>query len=242
MLTWLNASMPFPPVEHALGAGSGASGLLAASRDLSFERLLSAYQQGIFPWYSDTQPVLWWSPDPRMVLDPGAFKISASLRKTLQRVLRDPDWEIRVDAGFKEVMQACADTERPGQDGTWITADIIEAYHAMHLAGYAHSVETWYCNERVGGLYGIGIGKMLYGESMFARRNDASKIALAALVGHARRHRVEMIDCQQNTPHLSSLGGREISRTAFLGHLRHAITAAPIPWGFDKSALQDALA
>jgi len=242
MIAWLNATTPFPPVEQALDADSGASGLLAASRELSFERLLSAYRLGIFPWYSNQQPVLWWSPDPRMVLAPGAFKISVSLRKTLRRVLRDPDWEIRVDAGFAEVMQACASAQRPGQDGTWITPEIIEAYSAMHAAGYAHSVETWHCGVRVGGLYGIGIGAMIYGESMFALRTDASKIALAALVGHARRHRVEMIDCQQNTSHLSSLGGREMPRAEFLGHLRGAIAETPIPWRFDKSALQDALA
>jgi len=242
MIAWLNSSMPFPPVEQALGTESGASGLLAASRELSFERLLSAYKLGIFPWYSSDQPVLWWSPDPRMILAPSEFKISDSLRKTLRRVLRDPDWEVRVDAGFTAVMQACAQAGRREQEGTWITAQIIEAYSAMHVAGYAHSVETWYRGERVGGLYGIGIGRMIYGESMFAQRTDASKIALATLVGHARRHDVEMIDCQQNTAHLSSLGGREIPRARFLEHLRRAIAEAPIPWSFDKSALQDILA
>jgi len=242
MLPWLDETTPFPPVERALGAGSGAAGLLAASYDLSFARLLSAYRQGIFPWYSEGQPVLWWSPDPRMVLAPHQFKISDSLRKTLRRVVRDPAWEIRVDAGFSEVMHACADVRRRGQDGTWISAEIIAAYSAMHDAGYAHSVETWYDGTRVGGLYGIGIGRMVYGESMFAQRTDASKIALAALVAQARRHQVEMIDCQQNTAHLASLGGHEISRSQFLQHLRRATDESPLSWQFDKTVLLEILA
>jgi leucyl/phenylalanyl-tRNA---protein transferase len=241
MIPWLGRDTPFPPVERALGANSGANGLLAASADLSAQRLLSAYRNGIFPWYSDGQPVLWWSPDPRMVLRPRAFKISVSLRKTLRRVLRDPAWEIRVDAGFAEVMRACAAIARLGQAGTWITDEIIDAYSALHADGHAHSVETWYQGERVGGLYGVGIGTMMFGESMFAQRADASKIALAALVGHARRHGVEMIDCQQNTAHLASLGGCEIPRDRFLAELRCAVEQAPVVWRFDKSALLAAL-
>ncbi len=242
IIAWLDDGALFPPVERALPAGSDAPGLLAASDSLDFPRLLDAYRHGIFPWYSDPQPVLWWSPDPRMVLEPRAFKVSHSLRKTLQRVLRDPAWEIRVDASFTEVMQACAVVPRPGQHGTWITPDIADAYSAMHEAGYAHSVEAWYAGRRVGGLYGIGIGRMLYGESMFALQPDASKIALAALVGQARREGVEMIDCQQNTAHLSSLGGTEISRSAFLDHLRGAVDATPISWRFDKTAIIETLA
>jgi leucyl/phenylalanyl-tRNA--protein transferase len=237
MITWLDRDAPFPPVERALGVNSGANGLLAASADLALPRLLNAYRNGIFPWYSDGQPVLWWSPDPRMVLRPDTFKISVSLRKTLRRVLRDPDWEIRVDDGFADVMRACANVSRTTQTGTWITADVIAGYSALHAAGYAHSVETWHRGERIGGLYGVGIGAMMFGESMFALRTDASKIALAALVGHARRHGVEMIDCQQNTAHLASLGGCEIPRGHFLAALRSAVAQAPVAWRFDKSAL-----
>jgi leucyl/phenylalanyl-tRNA--protein transferase len=241
MIPWLAHDAPFPPVERALGANSGANGLLAASLELSLPRLLDAYRNGIFPWYSDDQPVLWWSPDPRMVLRPAQFKVSVSLRKTLRRVLRDPDWEIRVDADFPAVMRACAAALRHGQAGTWITDAVIEGYSALHAAGHAHSVESWYCGERVGGLYGVGIGTMMFGESMFAQRTDASKIALAALVGHARRHDVKMIDCQQNTAHLASLGGAEIPRNRFLAELRAAVDRAPVHWRFDKSALHATL-
>jgi leucyl/phenylalanyl-tRNA--protein transferase len=242
MVPWLGPDEPFPPVERALGATSGAPGLLAASADLLPSRLIDAYRRGIFPWYSDGQPVLWWSPDPRMVLFPREFKVSDSLRKVLKRVLREPRWEVRVDHDFAAVMRACAQTPREGQRGTWITADIVEAYSTLHRAGDAHSVETWLDGERVGGLYGVSFGKMFFGESMFAHRSDASKIALAALVGHLRRHEIEMIDCQQNTSHLASLGGREIARRAFVTHLRGAVAQPPIPWHFDKTALLDVLA
>jgi leucyl/phenylalanyl-tRNA--protein transferase len=244
MVPWLASDDPFPPVERALGAASGAPGLLAASADLLPGRLIDAYRRGIFPWYSDGQPVLWWSPDPRMVLYPAEFKVSDSLRKTLKRVLRDPRWEVRVDHDFAAVMRACASTPREGQRGTWITADIVEAYSSLHRAGDAHSVETWYDGARVGGLYGVSIGRMFFGESMFAHRSDASKIALATLVAHLRRHEIEMIDCQQNTSHLASLGGREIPRKAFVNHLRRAVAEAPIApiaWRFDKAVLADLL-
>jgi leucyl/phenylalanyl-tRNA---protein transferase len=242
MVPWLASDDPFPPVERALGAMSGAPGLLAASADLLPSRLIDAYQRGIFPWYSDGQPVLWWSPDPRMVLFPAEFKVSASMRKTLRRVLRDPQWDVRVDADFAAVMRACADTPREGQRGTWITAEIVEAYSSLHREGNAHSIEAWFDGQRVGGLYGVSFGKMFFGESMFAQKNDASKIALATLVGHLRRHKIEMIDCQQNTSHLASLGGREIPRRGFVSHLRRAVVEPPIPWHFDKSVLLEVLA
>jgi leucyl/phenylalanyl-tRNA--protein transferase len=242
MVPWLASDDPFPPVERALGASSGAPGLLAASADLLPSRLIDAYRRGIFPWYSDGQPVLWWSPDPRMVLYPREFKVSDSLKKTIKRVLREPQWEVRVDHDFAAVMRACADTPREGQRGTWITADIVEAYSTLHRAGDAHSIETWFDGERVGGLYGVSFGKMFFGESMFAHRSDASKIALAALVSHLRRHEIEMIDCQQNTSHLASLGGREIPRKRFVAHLQGAVEKPPIPWHFDKSVLLDVLA
>ncbi|WJF88923.1 leucyl/phenylalanyl-tRNA--protein transferase [Paraburkholderia bonniea] len=242
MITWLRPNDPFPPVKRALGASSGAPGLLAASTELLPARLLDAYRHGIFPWYSDGQPVLWWSPDPRMILRPSAFKVSPSLRKTLRRVARDPAWEIRVDHDFAAVMRACAQAPRQGQDGTWITTAVIDAYSALHRAGYAHSVETWYNGVPVGGLYGVSLGRMFFGESMFAAMTDASKIALAALVGHLRQHKVEVIDCQQNTAHLASLGAHEITRTTFIEHVQASVEAEPIPWRFDQTILLDLLA
>ncbi len=238
MITWLDPQDPFPPVERALGQASDAPGLLAASRDLTPQRLLLAYRQGIFPWYSEGQPVLWWSTDPRMVLAPQSLKISLSFRKTLRRVLRDPDWEIRVDHDFEAVMRACAMTPRDGQLGTWITDEIVAAYSALHRNGLAHSVETWYRGQRVGGLYGVALGRMFYGESMFAHRTDASKIALAALCGFLAFHGVTMIDCQQETDHLASLGAEPIPRADFVAHVRTAASQPAIdPWRFDKSAL-----
>lgn len=239
MVPWLAPDDPFPPVERALGVASGASGLLAASADLLPSRLIDAYRHGIFPWYSDGQPVLWWSPDPRMILRPDEFKVSASLKKTLKRVLRDDAWEIRVDDDFPAVMRACAGAPRHGQRGTWITPDVIDAYSALHRLGNAHSVETWHDGQRVGGLYGVSLGTMFFGESMFATVTDASKIALAALAAHLRRHGVELIDCQQNTAHLASLGGREIARKAFIAHVQTHARGTPIPWRFDRQVLAD---
>lgn len=237
MVAWLEANDPFPPVEQALGADSDAPGLLAAGLELSPQRLLLAYRNGIFPWYSEGQPVLWWSPDPRMVLHTAEFAVSHNFRKRLRQVIRDDAWEVRLDAGFGDVMAACASAPRPGQNGTWITPAIVSAYSRLHDAGLAHSVETWFEGERVGGLYGVSLGRMFYGESMFARRTDASKIALAALVAFARTHEIEMIDCQQSTAHLASLGGREISRRAFLDHVGQASASAAPIWRFDKQIL-----
>jgi leucyl/phenylalanyl-tRNA--protein transferase len=239
MIPWLSSIDAFPPLHRALGADTDAPGLLAASAELSAQRLEKAYRSGIFPWYSAGQPVLWWSPDPRMVLPPSRFKVSASLRKTLKQVLRDERWQIRIDVDFAATMHACAHAPREGQNGTWITPMIVDAYGALHAKGLAHSVETWYAGECVGGLYGVSIGKMFFGESMFARRTDASKIALAALCAHLRRQEVALIDCQQNTQHLSRLGGFELPRSTFITHLEHAITCAPITWPFDKSVLAD---
>ena len=237
MIPWLDSDTPFPDVSQALT--SEAPGLLAAGADLSPQRLLMAYRRGIFPWFSEGQPILWWSTDPRMVLVPAALKVSPSFRKTLRRVLRDPDWEIRVDDNFTAVMRACAMTPRDGQLGTWITDEIISAYGALHRLDLAHSVEAWYQGERVGGLYGVALGRMFYGESMFAHRTDASKIALAALCGFLERHGVTMIDCQQETDHLASLGAEPIPRKDFIAHV-HAAASSPAiePWGFDKGELR----
>jgi len=226
MIPWLTRDAPFPPPAQAL---TDPNGLLAASEDISSERVLDAYRHGIFPWYSAGQPVLWWSPDPRMVLIPHEFKRSDSLRKTLRQVSRDSRWEIRIDHAFIEVMQACADS-RKDQDGTWITPEIIAAYHGLQRRGFAHSVETWFEGRLCGGLYGVNIGHMFYGESMFARIPDASKIALAHLAGFLHRAECRMIDCQQNTPHLASLGAHEIPRSEFLATLSELTAEPQIVW------------
>ncbi len=237
MVPWLGARDPFPDVERALGESSSAPGLLAASETLSPQRVADAYHRGIFPWYSDGQPVLWWSPDPRMILAPAEFRVSATFRKTLRRVQREPRWEVRVDRDFPAVMRACANAPRDGQRGTWITDEIVAAYSALHRAGHAHSIETWLDGERVGGLYGVAFGTMFFGESMFAKVSDASKIALACLVAHLRTQGVTLIDCQQNTGHLASLGGREIGRREFVAHVRRTVAEPDIAWQFDKHAL-----
>jgi leucyl/phenylalanyl-tRNA---protein transferase len=224
MIPWLETHSPFPDVSEALTID--APGLLAAGADLSPQRLLAAYQRGIFPWFSEGQPILWWSTDPRMVLMTRDFRISDSLRKALRKVERSMEtggpWEVRFDSDFEGVMRACAAPRKDGP-GTWISEDIINGYTGLHAMGYAHSSELWHQGELVGGAYGVCVGRMFYGESMFARVTDGSKIALAALVGFLRSHGVEMIDCQQETPHLASLGAAPITRAAFLQHLRSAI-------------------
>lgn len=224
MIPWLEPTSPFPDVSEALTID--APGLLAAGADLSPQRLLLAYQNGIFPWFSEGQPILWWSTDPRMVLRPERFKLSDSLRKTLRRVersrLEGGPWDVRFDTVFEEVMRACAAPRKDGP-GTWISEDIIDGYTGLHAMGYAHSAEVWHEGELVGGAYGVCIGRMFYGESMFARVTDASKVALAYLVAFLRSQGVQMIDCQQETGHLASLGASPIPRSAFLAHLREAI-------------------
>ncbi|MCL4744732.1 MAG: leucyl/phenylalanyl-tRNA--protein transferase [Burkholderiaceae bacterium] len=190
-------------------------GLLAAGRDLDARRLLEAYRKGVFPWYSQGQPVLWWSPDPRMVLRLESFRITRSLAKSLRRVRRDGRWTVTLNEDFAGVMRACAEP-RADQDGTWITADIVAAYCALHGQGNAHSVEVREDGALVGGLYGVSIGRMFYGESMFTRRADASKLALCALVHTLRACGFRMIDCQQNTGHLASLGATQVRREWFL--------------------------
>lgn len=215
MIPWLEPHDPFPPVTMALREPDG---LLAAGADLSQARLIDAYSKGIFPWFSEGQPLLWWSPDPRMVLFPPEFRISRSLAKRLRR----RDYEIRTDTCFEAVMRACA-APRAGQDGTWITADMIAAYSALNRRGIAHSVETWIGGELAGGLYGIALGRMFYGESMFARAADASKLALAHLVRQLQRLDFGMIDCQMKTAHLASFGAREIPRSEFMLKLQELV-------------------
>ncbi len=237
MLTWIDDTSPLPPASAALGAESEAAGLVAAGGLITRERLDEAYRKGIFPWYGPGQPVLWWSPDPRMVLPTAQFKLKPSLKKTLRRFLRSPGHEVRFDHDFRGVIQACAQTPREGQDGTWIVPAVLEAYVEWHEAGPVHSVETWVDGVLVGGLYFVNIGRMCFGESMFAHRSDASKIALAALVAACLARKVPLIDCQQNTEHLASLGGREISRSDFQAHLTLTLGAAPVaPWTYDERA------
>ncbi|HET7833351.1 MAG TPA: leucyl/phenylalanyl-tRNA--protein transferase [Gallionella sp.] len=226
MILWLYGNTPFPPVDHALRSPNG---LLAAGGDLSARRLLEAYQHGIFPWFNPEDPILWWSPDPRMVLFPQEFKIAHSFSK----VLRNTRYEVRCDTAFEHVMRACA-APRHGQHGTWIHEDMIDGYCALHEQGYAHSIETWIDGHLAGGLYGIGIGRMFYGESMFSRVSNASKIALAHLARQLERWQFGMIDCQMNTPHLASLGAREIPRAEFLARLRELIHCEPVKqWKID---------
>jgi len=220
MIHWLRPAEPFPPVETALAEPNG---LLAAGDELSAERLLEAYQQGIFPWFNADQPVLWWSPDPRMVLLPAELRVTRSLAK----VLRNRVYEVRADSAFRTVMQACAEP-RNHQNGTWISPAMIEAYHALHRRGIAHSIETWIDGELAGGLYGVAIGRMFYGESMFTRVTDASKIALVHLVRQLERWGFGMIDCQMHTAHLGRMGGREIPRAAFMRKLGELVNYPPI--------------
>lgn len=231
MIPWLEPDSPFPDVSTALTEVDGAAGLLAAGGDLSPERLLMAYRHGIFPWFSEGQPILWWSTDPRMVLMTAEFRISPSLRKTLKKIAHSRHtsgaWEIRFDSAFEDVMRACA-APRAGEAGTWISEEIIAGYVGLHRQGYAHSSEVWLNGELVGGAYGVSIGRMFYGESMFTRVSDASKVALAYLVEFLKRHGVGMVDCQQQTAHLASLGAAPIARSEFISLLRHAVHAPQI--------------
>lgn len=237
MLNWIDDSTPLPPTHTALGPNSDAPGLVAVGGHVNTQRLNEAYRKGIFPWFSPGQPALWWSPNPRMVLHTAEFKLSHNMRKTLRRFRRTPGCDVRFDSAFDAVITACASTPRDGQDGTWIVPDIIHAYSQWHRAGQVHSAETWIDGELVGGLYFVNIGRMCFGESMFSHRTDASKIALAALVAACLARGITLIDCQQNTGHLGSMGGREISRADFEAHLLHSIAApAPADWTYDDSA------
>lgn len=232
-LHWLEPGDTFPDVAQAWTTQSDAPGLLAAGGSLDVASLLQAYTKGIFPWFSQGQPILWWSTDPRMVLQPAQFKLHRSLKKTIQRFRASTQYEIRMDSAFDRVIENCARTKRSGQGGTWIVSEMVEAYQALHRAGYAHSVETWMDGELVGGLYCVAMGKAIFGESMFAHRTDASKLALAALVGLCRAQDVAMIDCQQNTRHLASLGAVEVARATFVLQVQEAIAQTPLVWRFD---------
>lgn len=228
-LVWIDEHTPFPHPSEAL-----PEGLLAVGGDLSVQRLTEAYTHGIFPWFNEGDPILWWSPDPRMVLSCSTFRTSRSLAKKLRQMQRtesDPTapLQIRLDTAFAEVMRACAEP-RTTQTGTWISPQIQAAYHAWHKAGHVHSIETWQNGKLVGGLYGVSLGRFFFGESMFARVNDASKLALAHLVRFLQRQGIEHIDCQQQTEHLASLGAQPISRESFLALLAAAQTYPTPHW------------
>jgi leucyl/phenylalanyl-tRNA--protein transferase len=230
MIPWLTDNAPFPPVAQSLNEPNG---LLAAGGALNPERLMDAYRHGIFPWFSPGDPLLWWSPDPRMILMPDEFRLSGSLA----RVLRKNIFTVRTDSAFEQVMRACA-APRDEQHGTWIDEQMIAAYCELHKRGYAHSVETWAAGKLVGGLYGVAIGRMFYGESMFSRVNDASKAALAHLCRQLQRWQsgalAPMIDCQMYTPHLASLGARTIPRKEFMLRLEELVNCTPVEtWSFD---------
>jgi len=233
----MNSSMrtfaSFPPVENAL---SEPNGLLAIGGDLTSHRLLEAYSKGIFPWFNEDQPILWWSPDPRMVLFPHQLKISRSLRKAVKKT----HYKICTDCNFTQVMLACA-APREGQSGTWIHPQMIAAYTALHEMGLAHCVETWIDGELAGGLYGVALGKVFFGESMFSRVQDASKIALVHLVKQLQFWQFGLIDCQVKTHHLVSLGAQEISRAEFSQKLNCLITAgfeSGSKWNFERSLIE----
>jgi leucyl/phenylalanyl-tRNA--protein transferase len=213
---WIEPDSPeydFPDVSLSL---TDPDGLLAIGGDLSLTRLLSAYKSGIFPWYSEGQPILWWSPDPRFILLPENLKVSRSLRKTI----RKQTFSISINKAFNSVIQACSRTARPGQDGTWITDAMYHAYVELHKAGYAHSVEAWHNQQLVGGLYGVAIGRVFFGESMFCHETDASKVAFACFVKHVQKLGFQLIDCQVYTNHLQSLGAKQIPRQQFINLLK----------------------
>jgi leucyl/phenylalanyl-tRNA--protein transferase len=212
VLPWIRPEDPFPPAEHALRKPNG---LLCAGADLSPERLVEAYRGGLFPWYSGDEPILWWSPDPRMVLFCDELKVARSLAKNI----RNKGYEVRIDTAFRDVLEGCASPRRD-VDGTWLGEDMRAAYARLHRSGYAHSFECWHDGTLVGGLYGVAVGRMFYGESMFSRATDASKVALVALVEELRRRGFPLIDCQVRTPLLAQLGAREIPRREFLRRLR----------------------
>lgn len=231
------ADSPFPPVELALPEPNG---LLAIGGNLEPERLLRAYQEGIFPWYSEGQAILWWSPDPRSVLFPERLRVHRSLRKTLRKEL----FKVTSDRAFDQVVAYCARTRRPGQDGTWIVDEMMDAYGRLHALGYAHSVEAWREGKLVGGLYGVAIGRVFFGESMFSSVSDASKVAFVHFVEALAGWGYRMIDCQMETAHLNRFGAENIPRGEFVSLLRRWCPMAPATdsWSGDSLELQCAAA
>ena len=217
----------FPPASDAQ-----PDGLLAVGGDLSAKRILLGYQMGIFPWYSEGQPILWWSPDPRTIFEPDNIVISKTLRQTLNKGI----YEVTFDKAFVEVIKACKEVPRKGQEGTWITPEMQNAYIHLHKLGYAHSVESWREGELVGGLYGVSLGRCFFGESMFFRRTDASKVALVVLLQRLKAWSFQMIDAQMTTRHLLSLGAKEVPRNVFLKRLEEALRFPTLKGRWDGTA------
>lgn len=245
-LPQLGVGEAFPDVHIQHELSDEMPGLVAVGGALDVATLKRAYSQGIFPWFSLGQPILWWSTDPRMVLKVADFKVQPSFKKTLKKFQSGfngaIDCEVRFDTAFEHVINACSVTKREGQRGTWIVPQMVDAYIALHKAGFAHSVETWVNGELVGGLYCVNMGSAVFGESMFSHATDASKIALAALVCFCRANSVELIDCQQNTSHLASLGASEMPRSAFVAHVQARVASQesqPMPkWRFEPQLWQ----
>ncbi len=229
-LTWIAVDQALPPVEQAWGSQTAAPGLLAAGQDLSAQRLFQAYSQGVFPWFSAGQPVLWWSPDPRMVLLPRHFRLQRSLRQTLKRCWLDPAYSLTFDRDFSQVIRRCSAAPRAGQNGTWIVPAMVQAYEDLHHKGHAHSAEVWHHGQLVAGLYFVALGRAVFGESMFTTISDGSKMALTCLVSVCLQHGVAAIDCQQNTAHLASLGALEMPRSDFLAMVDQGRAQSPIDW------------
>jgi leucyl/phenylalanyl-tRNA--protein transferase len=229
-LPWLEPDTPLPAPERAWGPDTEAPGLLAAGADLSASRLLQAYREGIFPWFSRGQPVLWWSTDPRMVLQPAHLRLHRSLRQAIRRALRQSGLSLRVDQDFRDVMRACAGQHRPGQQGTWILPNMMTAYQDLHELGHAHCLALHQDGQLVAGLYWIDVGRAVFGESMFTTVTDGSKMALCTLALMCRRAGVGMIDCQQQTEHLAFMGAAPLPRAQFLAHIRGVRDEPPVPW------------
>lgn len=233
-LPWIEPGEPLPPVTSAWGPHSPAPGLLAAGHDLTASRLLESYSQGIFPWFSEGQPVLWWSPDPRMVLHTVKFRFHRSLRQRLKRSLLEAQFELCFDRDFGQVIRRCAGAPRAGQKGTWILPEMVAAYEYLHTQGHAHSAEVWLGGQLVAGLYFVALGHAVFGESMFTTIPDGSKMALASLVSVCLHHGVPAIDCQQNTRHLASLGACEVPRADFVALIAQERQHSPIPWAHEQ--------
>ena len=240
-LTWLEANEPFPPLSQCWGPDSPAPGLLAAGQTLDADQVLQAYRQGIFPWFSPGQPVLWWSPDPRMVLEPRAFRFHRSLRQSLRQWRAREGMQLCFDRDFAGVIGRCAHQHRPGQGGSWIVPRMQEVNTQLHQQGLAHSAELWLDGELLAGLYFVALGHAVFGESMFTTVRDGSKLALCLLVSVARRHGIRMIDCQQKTRHLASLGAAEIDRADFLREMEGAQQQAAIDWRLETLYLDELL-
>ncbi|WP_353431573.1 leucyl/phenylalanyl-tRNA--protein transferase [Polynucleobacter sp. MWH-UH23A] len=238
-ISWLGPHDSFPNPLLTPDPDQSVPGLVAVSERIYPNQLLKAYKLGIFPWYSDEQPVLWWSPDPRMVLKPNDFHCSESLKKSIRHFCQDAQSALLVDADFGAVIRACATSTRKDQDGTWITHEIMDAYASIHEQGYAHSIAIMENGAMIGGLYCVAIGTMVYGESMFSRKPNASKLALAALSAWCIQNHVAMIDCQQETSHLRSMGAKPIPLLDFLQELQASVNQSNIvkPWKFDKQIL-----